>query len=228
MKSVGGITFETKWLLLCEGVGDMRFFQAFLPLHGLDRAFFVCFPGKPSDPTGGRGKFGSWLALQNEISESFRTNVKAILIIHDNDDDAGKSFEEVKKGIQAAKFLPVPDAEQQVARKAGAPDVMVLGVPIGAAGCMETLCLTAALSKWPLEVDLNAYAAKTPSSGWPLRKQSKMKMQCLLSSVCEPTPDTSFAWHWQEKDAYRIPLNHPSFNDLAEFLKKFEAKLAAI
>lgn len=217
--------FERPWLLLCEGLADKMFFHQLITYHEICLGkFSIHFPGRPGDQTGGRAKFGRWLETAYDTSESFRENVESVLIVGDNDDDMNASFNEVQAGLRAASF-PVPVSERRVAEKGGYPNVVALMLPSAEPGNLETLCVRAAYNKWPLESALDAYVDATPAHGWQLGKKSKTRLHAILAATCETKPDTSFAYLWQEREEFHIPLDDDCFSDLVEFLKNFETMI---
>jgi hypothetical protein len=209
-------TFDRPWLLLCEGVGDERFLNALIQDRGLGPDFMVRPPRYMGKYCGGRSCFGSYL---NEIStnEDFLTKVRGVLVVSDN--DTATSFEEVGDELRKAKRFGVPATVQTIAQsQGGLPRVAVLMVPMQGTGNLEKLCLAAAYSKWPIEADLDVFVAKTPAAGWLEGKQAKMRMQTILAAHNDSQPDCGFAGSWNQPVQFQIPVNHPSFNDIATFL----------
>jgi len=74
-----------------------------------------------------------------------------------------------KKELQKAQGFGVPDAERTVAKSEGdLPPLVVLMIPLGTTGNLESLCLTAAYSKFGLQQELDAFVATTPRTGWEI------------------------------------------------------------
>src|ERR1700688_5144443 len=110
MRRIPPETFDRPWLLLCEGDGDRRFFDRLIKQHNIGSGQFdVHYPTKGDNSTGGRGKFGAWLSTI-QMSPTFRANVKAVLIVPDNDDKHAKSIGDVMGGLVATNGFPVPAA----------------------------------------------------------------------------------------------------------------------
>ena len=149
-----------------------------------------------------------------------------MLIVSDNADDLPASFAEVQAGLRRTSF-GVPNNERIVIQNGDCPSVVVLMIPMGEPGNLETLCVRAAYSKWNLQAPLDNYVTATPASTWRLGKQSKMRMQAILAAICETKPDTTLSNHWQEREEFHIPLNDPCFNGIVEFLRGFDALLVA-
>jgi hypothetical protein len=151
--------------------------------------------------------------------ETFITNVKAVLIVSDFDTD--ESFSEVQRELANAKDFPVPDVERVPKRQSGAPSVVVLMIPIGAKGSLESLCLPAAYSKWGLKENLDNFVEKTPASQWSVGKQAKMRMQTILAATNKKRPVSGFASHFSSPEEYRIPLDHQCFAEIISFIRGF-------
>jgi hypothetical protein len=188
------LTFDERpWLVLCEGEGDKRFFDRLIEFRGIPNEFQVRFPDRAGDPTGGRAKFGKWLDTQYVSSEDFRRNIKAVLIVSDNDQAPADSLQEVLRALREAKGYAAPTAERTVARKSGYPSLVILMIPDRRPGNLETMCVQAALNKWPAIKDpLDAFVSATPPNGWHIGKQSKMRLQALIAATCEERPESGF------------------------------------
>lgn len=214
--------FDRPWLLLCEGLSDKQFFHQLIRFHNICVGQFnIYFPG-----SGGKEKLARWVSTTRSTRPEFRENVEAVLIVADSDDDADVSFRGIQDGLRDASF-PIPDDERTVARKPDYPAVVVLMLPLGEPGNLETLCVRAAYSKWGIRPALEKYVDATPASNWSLGKQSKMRLHAMLAATCASKPETSFAHLWQEQEEFHLPLGDPCFTDLVEFLKNFGSLLDA-
>ncbi len=218
-------SFNNPWLILCEGRDDHAFFSKLITHLGLRGSFEIRYPNKHNRDSGGRDKFGSWISNQL-LDRTFVETVKAILIVSDSDEDPSKSFGQVQQSLKANN-LPTPLAERSIARASGSPDIVVLMIPEGGAGNLETLCIKSALNKWHFEEVLNTFISQTPASAWDAGKQDKAKIHALLAVTCKSKPGTSLAYHWQEADEYHIPVNDPCFDDISTFLRDFETLITA-
>lgn len=173
----------------------------------------------------GNGGFAARLSLLLETSSTFRSNVKAVLIVSDKDDNPNDSFERIKLSLENAGF-PAPDEPSACAKKNGYADVVILMVPIRSNGNIETLCLEAMWKQWNFKAAVDAYIAATPSSGWGVSKQSKAKMHALLAGICEQSPDVRFDGVWSLNGQYHLDLDHHCFEELVRFLNNFGRMLA--
>lgn len=217
--------FERPWLILCEGRSDKEFFHKLIGNRNVGVGQFeIYFPNRGANDAGGKDKFGQWLLLNYTVRPEFKHNVRAVLIIADNDEDPEASFAGIQNGLRAASF-PVPHRAKTVARKDNYPDVVVLGVPDGEAGCLETLCLGAAYNKWNIKEALDTYVAAVPAANWSISKQSKMRIHSTIAATCASQPEVSFTHIWQQAQQYHPPLDDSCFTPLAQFIDGFGALL---
>jgi hypothetical protein len=140
---------DCPFLILCEGEGDKRFLDNLIEHRDMPNEFQIRFPDRGNTGQGGRSKFGPWLSDVRAVSEDFQQNIKAILLISDNDETPAKSFGEVQESLRRSGGFPVPENERTVARIRDFQPLVVLMIPIGDPGNLETLCVEAALDKWP-------------------------------------------------------------------------------
>jgi hypothetical protein len=216
---------ERPFLILCEGESDKRFFDKLIEKRKIENSFQVYFPSRGNDKRAGRSKFGTWLDVAS-VSEEFIENIKAVLIVSDNDSEPAKSLEELKEALKSAPAFAIPNKAQEVAApQRDVPPLVILMVPIGGVGGLETLCLTAAYEKWPLKTAVDTFMSETAARNWTVGKQSKMQLQCVIAATCAPRPDAGFVGHWWERDEYHIPLDHPIFDGIAEFLGNFRGMI---
>lgn len=217
--------FDRPWLLLCEGLSDKQFFHQIITYRNICIGRFnIYFPSRYGQHGGGKGKFGNWLETIYATSQSFRDNVEAVLLVADNDVDMAASFSDIQAALRQAGF-PIPNAEKEVASKRHYPHVVVLMLPMGKTGNLETLCIEAGYNRWKIKSALDKYVAGVPAAGWDVGKQSKMRLHAMLAATCEVKPDISFAHIWQEREQYHLPLDDPCFNDLVAFLAEFDSLL---
>jgi hypothetical protein len=218
--------FDKPHVLLCEGVGDERFFRRLFEQRNIGSNFHIRVPFREGEYGGGVTNFGSDLT-RISVNESFLENVKAVLVVADNDSNMEESFAAVQAELRKAEGFGVPDAERTVGKSTyPLPQVVVLMIPPGTTGNLESLCLTAAYSKFGLEQHLDAFVANTPAHEWSIGKQSKMRMQALLAATNKRRPDAGFAGHWNSAEQYRVPVDHACFDELANFLTSFPALVA--
>lgn len=219
------IKYEKDWLILCEGSSDQALLRELINRRQLPD-FQVQHPFREDDGSGGWTKFGRFLLEQWRISQTFQDEVKAILVVADNDSNPQTRFGEIQGQIGSAGGFGVPNRPQEVARAAGFPDVVVLMLPMGGqAGCLEDLLLEAMYSKWNLRTEVNNYLSSTMARDWPTGKLAKAQVRCVLAATCRRNPDTPVSRVWRMSEEYHIPVDHHVFNELADFLRDFDTLL---
>lgn len=218
-KLIRGIIKEPR-LILCEGQGDESFIKHLIKERKLP-GFDVYFPHGPYTETGGVNGF-------KEMLEGFCTfrgfrNLKGILILSDNDDNPVNAFSLVSQVISSAEGYKAPSQPFEVVRKDGVPPLVVVMLPWrDQPGNLETLCLISCYESHPtIRACLDEYVTCTGVNTWELTKQSKMKMRCMLSSTCNSDPNTSLVHAWNRGENL-IPLNHQCFDQIADFLRRFD------
>lgn len=206
------------YLILCEGSNDESFFTGLLKNRNI-KGFQVAFPADPEQRSGGRNGFGDLLGsltLQSGFS-----NLKTIVLASDNDDNGAKSFKFIQRQIKEAGEYSVPKKPFLITRTRGYPSLAVLMLPWKQElGNLETLCLRAAIDKWPKVAScLKDYYRCSDAPNWTLTKRSKMKLRCLIAATCKDDPNTSLTHLWSRKEEYHIPLDHECFDRIVKFLK---------
>jgi hypothetical protein len=201
-------------LIIGEGKADKVFFEQIFQAHNLLN-FQAVFPELGPDGRGGAANFGAYL-IGLRLNQGFTANVKKIVLVGDNDD--ANSFDKMCSQLRDAGYA-VPAAPKLFVSTSGKADIAILMIPDAPPGCLETLCYTAAASKWPALVGpLADYFNATPAVGWSSTKQDKMKVQCLLASTCEKNPGVALQDHWYKKPPYHIPVTDPAFQGVVQFL----------
>ena len=207
--------------ILCEGSGDKNLLQELIKARALPD-FYITHPRNNIRP-GGRQGFSHrlrGLRLQPGFDE-----LRGIAIISDSDRDRDASFAEVRSQIHEAGFSS-PNRELDCI--AGPPAIVVLMVPIGELGQLETLCLRAIKDAWPTQFECaEMYAQCTGISTWGMGKQERAKLRALISHICKKDPNSSLTYLWHDGRETVIPLDHECFNTIAEFLRDFDALVAA-
>lgn len=220
--------FGKPWLLICEGVSDKNFFKKLFAVRGIGDSFAIKVPSEENqNGGGGRNAIGEYLRALAATEPVLNGDIKAILIVSDNDEDRAISFNEVQTEIEKAKWLPIPEAERAVSRTKDGLALVVLMLPFGELGNLESLCLISAYAKWGLQAELDTFVAVTPASNWPSGKQAKMRIQTMLAAHNKKQPDAGFASSWNQKLEYQIPVDHACFDQLASFIHDFQVFLDA-
>lgn len=209
-------------LIIGEGSHDEAFLRHLLQDRDI-QGYQVGFPEPPDQNSPGRGGFGSVLSGLR-VRLDFK-KIRVVVLVSDNDENPATSFNEIKAQITEAGSFSVPIQPLEVVLTADHPDLVAFMLPsTGQIGCLETLCLPAALDGWPtLRTCIEEYSRCVNIATWPKSKQSKMQLRCLFSAACIKDPNTSLAHAWSRNPPL-IPLGHNSFDQLAEFLRTIRAR----
>src|SRR4051812_10217397 len=186
------------WLIVCEGESDRRFFSQLIEVRQIPNDFQVRYPGRSEeDKRGGRNAIGPWLMTATIVAGW--DNIRGVLIVSDNDDDPKKSFAEVIQSLSSAKWPGIPTVEDTVAKARGFPHTVIHMIPESQHGALETMCLTAAYSKWQnIQQPLDNFVQAVGVGAWGPTKESKMRLQSVIAATCKPRPETGFMGHWRE------------------------------
>jgi hypothetical protein len=212
------------YVLLCEGAHDAEFFEALIGTRGLPQ-FTISGCGHA---VGARREGIDSLtdALDELPVISGFTNVRAVLIVADNDSDPNAAFRKVCKLIDAtAEIEPGVrySAPLKPLTKAGTkPSVVVMMLPwTDVRGALDSLCyMSAAAKRKDIAACVDAFAKCTKTDIWPVTKLAKMKLRSLISAARIADPYMSPAWVWSEKTDL-VPIDDPAFNDIEKFLREF-------
>src|SRR5215204_2902971 len=111
-------TFELPGLILCEGAADRQFLSRLMINRGFGTDIYVQYP-RGAEHSGGKDKFAAYLRGIS-VSETFIKNVRAVLLVADNDDAPDDAFRAVQEALAAASF-PVPSAPGEYAAHSSGP-----------------------------------------------------------------------------------------------------------
>jgi hypothetical protein len=158
--------------------------------------------------------------------DGFR-DVTGILVQGDNDEQPEEKFTKIREKIEAAEGYIAPPRPLDVVKHEGRPPLVVVMFPwVGKLGALETLCLESAGDAHPRVRDcVEAHFRCVDASGWDLVKQHKMRLRCMIASICRTDPYTSLVHAWS-RTVELIPLNHACFNQIADFLRNFDRYIA--
>ncbi|MGA2481739.1 MAG: DUF3226 domain-containing protein [Candidatus Acidiferrales bacterium] len=153
--------------------------------------------------------------------------VKGVLVVGDNDADPAASFQHIQSQIQAAGGFGIPASPLEVARSQDKPPIVVMMLPwTSLPGNLETLCLDAMYAAHNhLKDCIDDYCTCTRTSDWDLAKQSKMRMRCLMSSICQSDPDVPLTGAWSHRETI-VSLEHRAFDGVSDLLNRFDSQIA--
>jgi hypothetical protein len=209
--------------VISEGQADDEFLKKLIAVRRLNNLEVL---GPAGEESYGRGGFQ--VRLEGLKLKGIEKH-KAIVIVADNDDDPRSAFRSIQNQIRDAGGYGVPEKPYQVSGRGEYPPVAVVMLPAsGEQGSLDTLCWSAANEKYALHLKCVGAIAECIGADertWGKVKLAKLKVQCLLSSICKGDPYTPLkcAW-WVEPAKGRrgdiFPLDNPVFNPIAEFLHR--------
>lgn len=154
---------------------------------------------------------------------------KAIVIVADNDENPDQLFRAIQKQIRDAGDYGVPENPYQLSEYGNYPPVVIAMLPSGGEpGSLDTLCLSALNEdKYAQQLrcvnDIVGCVGATEQI-WGKVKLAKLKVQCLLSTICKGDPYTPLKCAWTIEPAKGrygdiFPLSNPAFDSIAHFLR---------
>lgn len=214
------IEFNHPRAILCEGEGDRSFFRHLITKRGLPPFDIFC-PGKPHTEDGGVEGYDDMLTIF-PTGKGFE-NVRGILIQGDNDDDPDERFGKIRAKIEAAEGYIPPERPLAGIKQRSHLSLVVVMLPwVEELGALETLCLKSAEDKHPsVKECVDAHIRCIDISKWDLVKQHKMRLRCMMASICKTDPYTSLVHAWS-RSVEMIPLGHACFDRISDFLEHFD------
>src|SRR3989442_9179525 len=129
-----GIEITESRVIVCEGKGDVAFFEHFVQKRGLPRFQVLSADGK-----GGYER----ILIALSAAPGF-DGISGILVIGDNDLDPNEAFLNIRSQIHAAGGYGVPDHPGKAVKRGGFPAVLIMMVPWQEKiGCLQTLLIEA-------------------------------------------------------------------------------------
>ena len=189
-------------LLIVEGKEDELFFSAFCHHLGLNDIQVLSIGGKTNLPS-------NLKALKKATNFS---QVTALGIIRDADEDANAAFQSVCSALQHAG-LPKPP--KPMTPSSERPRVSVMILPDNQSpGALEDICLKAIAGTPAMRCVDEFFCCLQRHHLPPSKNLSKAKVLAYLTSLPEPDKRLgesaqSGYWNW----------DHPAFSDLKDFLR---------
>lgn len=215
------ISYELPRVLICEGPEDVSFFKRLIDDRDLPH-YHVTHTGKERHTPGGNSRFGEKLQAMS-LNMSFRRAVAKILLVTDSDEDQDAAFQNVRNQAQGAGFA-TPDAVGQIAN--GRPAVAIITMPTDGPGNLE--CVLGDAARLPNLMNA-AFADHfvnqvATSAEWTLAKKGKLWLRVATAANWPRDPSINIVPMFRDPAANRlVPVEHQSFNPLAQFLIEFAA-----
>ena len=224
-------SIPTPFLIVAEGMGDVRFLNKLLKSAGIKNCCVAC-PSRDAF----RGFLGA-NAMQRYLSgiqflrrkEHF--SLRGLLMVVDADDAPDKQF---SQAIEDLRFPPLPypsapfsieefnEGTEQQPRLFRTAVFLTPGP--GRQGTLEHLLLEATLGSKPeMAACLDRFAECTGViPGCTNNQQAKMKMSALVASHCKKNPWASSATMWSD-NGNPVPITSAVFHPVVEFVRQFTA-----
>jgi hypothetical protein len=228
----------TSYLAICEGEADKSFLSSLVKTIPINNVEFVCpIKTEDADVEDGWGKDYFFASLDAQELTSNYDNLKGIVIIQDSDESSAEAFKQMCEQIRkynrkkpAAEKFGIPSDLLKPVFTAKKPALLFLTIPwIDKKGALESLILPSLEAKYPQIAEcLENYINCTENAKrWSITKQSKMKLSCLVSTICKKDP-TCAIQNMLTKTEFRGLLEHESFDEIKGFFtdldKYFEVK----
>jgi hypothetical protein len=157
---------------------------------------------------------------------------KAVIIVADNDEDPGASFNNIQTQIKRAGGYDVPEIPYKLSGHGALPPVAVIMLPAaGQKGSLDTLCLSALNKAYIRNLDcINALVrcVGATEEDCGVVQFAKLQVQCILSTICQGDPYTPLKFAWEHEPAKKrpgdiFPLTNGVFDPIARFLEEVSA-----
>jgi len=210
------------YLIVGEGKGDAAFVSYLCEARTIDVSDFQI------EDAGGSGNFGDYiegLRLRPNFDRA-----KGLLVIGDGDDRPEANFTRIRGHLKKGK-LPFPNEPLHVARNGpGGLAVAVMMLPYTLAagplkGSLETILLTSVeQNNIAIGACIDAYHACV-GKGRTRNEEHKFRLRCFLAALFPEDPNISLQFALSPTRNL-IDLNHPCFDEVADFFRGF-AQLCA-
>jgi hypothetical protein len=203
-------------LLICEGYEDHAFFHRLIEVRGLPR-FHI-------RPSGGNSQFAQAIAKFRLEQPNAYNGLRHIVIAADNDEDPTEKFTNVCNHIE--HVFGAGTAPNQPQQAAGTrPPVTVLMIPwTGENGHLEYLCCDSAEdADATIGSRVNDFIALCGGDDdWTVSRYGKAWLRSNLAVRCERDPFVALGSAFNNQRFQNlIPVNHASFDRIADFLAGF-------
>jgi len=203
------------FLIVGEGEGDSAFFRHLLANRGI--------AGFQAEDAGGSGNFRNHLQGLNIRSGINR--LRALIVVGDNEETPDDCFKRIRSHLKKAD-LPVPNNPLELAPRTTGFPVAVMMIPFDKArGALESLLLKAATDHLVVPARcVGNYCQCINTSTWPKTASDKMRLRCMIAAAWPEDPNIGLQWALSP-DRKLIPLNHPCFDEVAQWLSDFPSLL---
>jgi len=209
----GGIRFGPLYIV-SEGLNDRNFLERLLNNRGIDGFSIGNAKGKDD-----------WRPHLSAVQGSTdRTGLRGLIVVGDNDHEPDLRFRSICDALRSERF-PAPGIPGEIIDGPPVTSVVMLPGP-GTVGCLETILTDAVLHRRPeLGPCLDRLQDCVPvTRRWTEPTQAKLRLHTAIAVSCDEDPSAALAYVWGKR-GNPIPIESPTFNDLADFLRSFRDRV---
>lgn len=230
--------FSGDRFILCEGINDKFFLRTLIKVRSLpdfqirhaaecvkrDEDEECCSDEERKNKKSGGGRSGFGRAIFGFPLNTGFDRLKGIAIVTDNDNE--RAVIETQEFLKEGGYEPTSDYSGKIG---GKPTIIVPLPDNSDCGDLEKLCLPALYSQWDdSEACVTAYLKCTGALNWEKQNQLyKAKVRCIISAYYEDDPYKGLGYLFTVKKMKHL-ANHKCFDQLTNFLKEFDEKIANI
>jgi hypothetical protein len=221
-----GLPFQTRRLILCEGIEDAAFLRALIRNRSLG-----AFDVRAVEDVGGSSGIGGFAkALTATVTQTGFPNIRSLVLAADSDQQHGKAFSGICAQIAKANrdqnvsgLFSIPNTSYRIS--GGNPRVIILLLPAESTnGALETLLLRALTGKPQYNEALACIEEFVDCAGilhganrWHYSKLDKVRLHALISVTNKKNPALGLGKLWAQYSSF-ISLEDPAFDDIATSL----------
>ncbi len=212
--------FTESRFILCEGMDDKCFLEALIREHHLP-SFQIChaaeFNGRGIGESSTGGKDGFKTALDRVDVLSGFDNLKAILIVTDNDEP--KSLKKLRQSLKG--IGSVPQSVTEVGTIYGKPLAVFLIPSATECGDLETFCLPEIHKVWPRSPRcVEDFLTNTGALNWTKQSSiNKARARAAVVGFYQPDPYMGIGYLFRKG---QLSVKNQRFDALVDFLRKFD------
>jgi hypothetical protein len=232
----GTYVFENRYVLLCEGQADKKFFTK-LARNVAHIKFDYPWPVLPTEDAPpqarelhSRDRLGDMLDALDSYFVTFPellNQIKGVLVVFDARDDPSAELQYVVSQFPnqfGRPVAPIVPARSQDGR----PPVSVMWMPPGrSGGSLETLCLRAMrVTKPEVYKRMESYLGRPPIQAlkWPKEKRGKARLASIIAATNRDDPTKALAYSFSGRSPI-IDVDMECFRVVAKHLREFRRRV---
>jgi|GEM_PF-708943 hypothetical protein len=223
---------EYQTLVITEGSADDVLLELLILRNHLENRILL-YKGEPKGSPGFVGSLEGLITVSEISGQPFDiSKIRTVVVVADNDNTPENNFKELQKYITNINKRSlrgeygVPSRSWEIGKGKKLPDVAIMMLPEeGQKGSIESLCLAALnKGKYKNQSDcVDNFVGCIGADKWNVPQNLKIRVQSLLSSICEGDPYTSLRYAWsndKKRPGDIFDLDSKAFKPIVEYLKK--------